>query len=164
MSAWLTTRRFHAESYNDNLLKRAASVAVILVTSEAADTIADVLHVTVRPLVAQGIVDELLVIDMDSRDGTVERVESSGARMIQADAVLSSFGPARGRGDAMWRAVARSAGPAADDGRTDVRTDGATVAESPRATAGGLLTSVSEGVCGQAPTRYSRRWRIGETR
>jgi glucosyl-3-phosphoglycerate synthase len=105
VSAWLTSRRYHAGSFDNDLLKANASVAVVIVASECADTVADVLRDTIRPFVEQGIVDELLVVGMNSRDGTAQIAESCGAQVIQADAVLSSFGPVRGKGDAMWRAV-----------------------------------------------------------
>lgn len=105
MYGWLSSRRYHADSFNEELLEANTSVAIVLVASDSADTIAGVLRETIRPLVEQGAVDELLVIDMNSQDGTVQIAESRGAQVIQADAVLSSFGPARGKGDAMWRGV-----------------------------------------------------------
>jgi glucosyl-3-phosphoglycerate synthase len=105
VSAWLTSHRYHADSFTDGLLKANASVAVVVVASDCADTIAGVLRDAVCPFVKRGIVDELLVLDLNSCDGTARLAESCGAQVIQADAVLKSFGPARGKGDAAWRAV-----------------------------------------------------------
>jgi glucosyl-3-phosphoglycerate synthase len=103
VSAWLTSHRSHAASFNDGLVKANASVAVAVVASECADTIADVLRDTVGPFLEQGIVDELLVVDTGSRDGTAQIAECCGAPVTQADAIRSRFGPARGR----QRGVAR---------------------------------------------------------
>jgi hypothetical protein len=69
VSAWLSSRRYHADSFND-LSKAHASVAVVVVASESVDTIAGVLRETISPFVEQGIVDELLVVDVNSPDGT----------------------------------------------------------------------------------------------
>ena len=72
---------------------------------EVADTIAGVLGRTVQPLVDAGLVDELVVIDAGSADGTAEVALRAGARVMQEDAVLAEHGPALGKGDAMWRGL-----------------------------------------------------------
>ena len=59
VSAWLISRRYHAASFNDGLVKANASVAVVVLASDCAETIAGVLRDTVGPFVEQGIVDEL---------------------------------------------------------------------------------------------------------
>ena len=49
--------------------------------------------------------DEVLVVDARSRDGTAEIAEQAGVCVVQEDELSSEFGPARGKGDAMWRAL-----------------------------------------------------------
>jgi glucosyl-3-phosphoglycerate synthase len=108
VSSWSEQRRYRAGAFPPELLrqhKRGASVAVVIPTKECAETLAGVLSETVSPLRAVGVIDEVLVIDADSADGTAQLARAAGAKVVQQDAVLSEHGPARGKGDAMWRAI-----------------------------------------------------------
>jgi glucosyl-3-phosphoglycerate synthase len=62
------------------------------------------------PLRDAGLVDELVVIDAASADGTARVAAAHGARVVQESEVLAGFGPCRGKGDAMWRALAVTEG------------------------------------------------------
>jgi glucosyl-3-phosphoglycerate synthase len=70
-----------------------------------ATTIGGVLAHTVGPLRAAGLVDEVIVVDAASPDGTAEAARRAGARVLQQDALLPEHGPALGKGDAMWRGL-----------------------------------------------------------
>lgn len=108
VSAWAARRRFTAEQFSPELLraqKRGASVVVVIPTKDCAQTIGAVLRTTVGPFVEQGLVDDVVVVDAGSQDGTAEVAAAEGARVLQQDEVLSAFGPALGKGDAMWRAI-----------------------------------------------------------
>ena len=59
---------------------------------------------------ALGLVDELLVVDAASRDGTADVARAHGARVVQESAVLPDAGPCRGKGDAMWRGAGGDGG------------------------------------------------------
>jgi glucosyl-3-phosphoglycerate synthase len=48
----------------------------------------------------------VLVVDGGSRDATAERAAGAGAEVYAEDDLLPEFGPALGKGDAMWRALA----------------------------------------------------------
>ncbi len=76
----------------------------MLPAREVADTIEPTLAQLV-PLREAGLLDELLVIDAASADGTAERAARAGATVVQEAEVLAEHGPARGKGDALWRAV-----------------------------------------------------------
>jgi glucosyl-3-phosphoglycerate synthase len=109
VSTWFERRRYDATDFPlDRLkrLKRETSIAVVIPTKECAPTIAGVLAGTVRPLARAGLVDEIVVIDSASTDGTAEVAEATGARVVQQDEVLAEAGPALGKGDAMWRSLA----------------------------------------------------------
>jgi glucosyl-3-phosphoglycerate synthase len=113
VSRWWATRRFHAGAFGvDRLreLKCGRDTTVIIPVRECADTIAAVLDCTLVPALDAGLVDELVVVDAGSRDGTGEVAAAHGARVIQQDAVVTELGPALGKGDAMWRALAVTEG------------------------------------------------------
>ncbi len=57
-----------------------------------------------------GLVDEVLVLDHGSRDGTARVAAAAGAVVRDADDVLSEYGAALGKGDVLWRSVAATRG------------------------------------------------------
>ena len=62
----------------------------------------------VAPLVAlreANVIDQVVVLDDDSRDGTGAIAASLGADVVRPAALLPEFGPVLGKGDAMWRAL-----------------------------------------------------------
>lgn len=56
------------------------------------------------------LVDELLVIDGDSDDGTTREAQAAGARVRCQSDVLPHLGTARGKGEALWKGLAASSG------------------------------------------------------
>ena len=52
-----------------------------------------------------GVLDEVLVVDAASRDGTAERAAAAGAVVRQEAELLPRLGPVLGKGDALWRAL-----------------------------------------------------------
>lgn len=112
VAAWLSRRTYRADDFPlERLLasKGSTRVSLVLPTREVAATLAPTLERLV-PLRDAGLLDELLVIDAASTDGTVEIATAAGARVVQEADVLSEHGPARGKGDAMWRALAITEG------------------------------------------------------
>ncbi len=108
VSSWAAERRYAARAFPPEWLraqKRTTSVAVVIPTKECADTLAGVLTGTVGPLREAGVVDDVLVVDARSADGTAEIGRAAGARVIDQDEVFAEYGPALGKGDAMWRAL-----------------------------------------------------------
>lgn len=106
LRTWLGRRSFHGREFTVSRLLRAKreAVAVVLPARNVADTIGRVLD-TLLPLQARGVVDELVVIDAASADGTAELASARGARVLQESELMASHGPARGKGDAMWRGL-----------------------------------------------------------
>lgn len=107
VAAWLACRTYRAGDFplERLLAAKRASVAVVLPAREVADTIGPTLA-QLTPLHDAGLIDELLVIDAASADGTAEVAAAAGARVVQESEILIEHGPARGKGDAMWRALA----------------------------------------------------------
>jgi hypothetical protein len=114
VSRWMATRRYHARQFPLAELtaakQGAATVSVIIPTRECAGTIASILDRAVGPARAAELVDELLVVDANSADGTAAIAERHGAHVLQQDGLVPELGPAAGKGDAMWRALQASSG------------------------------------------------------
>ncbi len=108
---WLTDRRYDAATFRAAELaeRKTATVSLVLPAREVAATIGGVLD-ALAPLERAGLVDELLVVDAGSRDGTARIAAGRGARVADESELLREFGPALGKGDAMWRGVAATSG------------------------------------------------------
>lgn len=82
-------------------LKGNRSVAVVIPALNEAATIAGVVGPLVSELVPAGLVDEVLVIDGRSSDGTADAAARAGARVLSLPE--SAFGhPLPGKGGALW--------------------------------------------------------------
>jgi glycosyltransferase involved in cell wall biosynthesis len=107
LARWWSERRYDGRDFSlpDLLAAKATTVAVILPTRECAATIGPILD-RIAPLGAAGLLDELLVVDADSPDGTAAVARERGATVLSESSIRPELGPARGKGDAMWRAAA----------------------------------------------------------
>jgi glucosyl-3-phosphoglycerate synthase len=72
-------------------------------------------------MVRHELVDELLVIDSDSTDGTREAAEAEGARVVIHSQVLPAHGSYRGKGEALWKSLYETSGDIVVWADTDVR-------------------------------------------
>jgi glucosyl-3-phosphoglycerate synthase len=102
-------RAFHHEQFPVELLRerKHEPVTVVLPTREVADTIGPIVE---RLVGLEGIVDQVLVVDAASEDGTAEIAAALGADVHQEAGLLPEFGQVLGKGDAMWRALAVARG------------------------------------------------------
>jgi glucosyl-3-phosphoglycerate synthase len=50
------------------------------------------------------LLDQVIVVDGRSTDGTIDIAASAGVDVYQEDALMTEFGPALAKSDAMWRA------------------------------------------------------------
>lgn len=90
-------------------LKGGVSVDVLLPGRGVAATIGPIVA-AVRELRDAGLVDRIVVIDAASEDGTAEVARGVGAEVVQRNDVCEELGPAQGKGDAAWRALAVTSG------------------------------------------------------
>jgi len=102
-------RSFHHSQYAlERLLEgKRETVTVVLPTREVADTIGPIVE-RLRGLAP--LIDQILVVDAASGDGTAEIAAARGAEVHQESELLPDFGPVLGKGDAMWRALAVARG------------------------------------------------------
>lgn len=109
---WLERRSYKARGISsDELLgiKADLSVSVILPARRVAATIGPILDQTM-PLRSAGLLDEVVVIDAASGDGTATLASEAGATVHQRDGILTHHGPSLGKGDALWRGLAVTSG------------------------------------------------------
>ena len=71
---------------------------------EEAATIGPIVTALVR-LRLRGVIDEVVVVDAPSEDGTAALATDAGADVHRQEALGPSLGPVLGKGDAMWRAL-----------------------------------------------------------
>ncbi|HXD54147.1 MAG TPA: glucosyl-3-phosphoglycerate synthase [Solirubrobacteraceae bacterium] len=100
-------RTFHHAAYPAERIaaEREASVAVCLPARECAATVGAIVR-ALGELREAGALDEIVVIDAASVDGTAEIAAGAGARVLQEADLLAGCGPVLGKGDAMWRSLA----------------------------------------------------------
>jgi glucosyl-3-phosphoglycerate synthase len=103
---WARTRTFHHSRYEAQRIasERRQSVSVCVPARECAATVGPIVDV-LRGLREAGAIDEIVVVDAASTDGTAELAGRAGARVLQEAELMSEYGPVLGKGDAMWRAL-----------------------------------------------------------
>ncbi len=103
---WSEDRTFHHSLYPPERIaaQRRHSVSVCLPARECAGTVGGIVGALLG-LRDVGALDEVVVVDAASCDGTAEVAERAGARVLQESELLPEHGPALGKGDAMWRAL-----------------------------------------------------------
>jgi glucosyl-3-phosphoglycerate synthase len=104
--SWAQARSFHHSLYPAQRIaaERTQSVSVCLPARECADTVGEIVQALVALREARAL-DEVVVVDAASRDGTAAVAERAGARVWQEAQLLPAYGPVLGKGDAMWRAL-----------------------------------------------------------
>lgn len=111
LSDWLERRTYRGEDYEleDLVATKRDRVSVILPAREVATTI-DAILAALAPLRDAGLLDEIVVVDAASRDGTADIAAARGARVVQESSLRPDHGPALGKGDAMWRGLGATSG------------------------------------------------------
>jgi glucosyl-3-phosphoglycerate synthase len=97
-------RRFHHSGFDlGRLLEhKTEPITAVLPAREVADTVGQIVE-RLRSL--DPLIDQIVVVDADSRDGTAEVAARAGAEVHQEAELLPEFGQVLGKGDAMWRAL-----------------------------------------------------------
>jgi glucosyl-3-phosphoglycerate synthase len=107
-------RTYHHESFDAAALvaaKAGRTVSVVIPARDEAGTIGEIVAGVVRRLVEEvPLVDEVVVVDDRSGDGTGARAAAAGAVVVDSSAGTDHLGPARGKGGALWKGVAASSG------------------------------------------------------
>lgn len=102
---------FSAAGLADLKRHHGLRISVCFPARDEARTIGPIVREVRERLVdGTGLVDELLVLDDHSVDGTAEVATAAGATVLQVDDILSEEGPGAGKGEALWKSVAASTG------------------------------------------------------
>jgi glucosyl-3-phosphoglycerate synthase len=109
--AWFAERTWQRPHWtvDELVLARAGrTVSVVLPALDEERTVGGVVR-SVLPLVGS-VVDECVVVDSGSTDGTVAAAEAAGARVVHRADVLPGLPPRPGKGEVLWRSVAATTG------------------------------------------------------
>lgn len=86
-------------------VRAGTTVSVCLPARDEAQTVGTIVETISADLVGGGLVDEIVVMDDGSRDGTGAAAADAGASVVDTSEVLSGLGPGRGKGDALWKSL-----------------------------------------------------------
>ena len=94
--------------------EQGRTVSLVLPGRNVADTIGGIIDevhaVNDRAPAGSPLVDQILVVDADSKDGTAEVAARHGAEVYSENRLMSEYGQAHGKGDAMWRSLSVARG------------------------------------------------------
>ena len=90
-------------------LKGSRTISVCIPCRNEAQTVGDLIRM-IEPTLVGTLVDELIVLDDDSTDGTGEIAAEAGATVVPVDFVHFFHGAARGKGNALWASLLASTG------------------------------------------------------
>ncbi|MFI9386103.1 glucosyl-3-phosphoglycerate synthase [Kutzneria sp. NPDC052558] len=108
---WFRDRTWQEPAWTVPELVRAKgdrTVSVVLPALNEQESVGAVVT-AVRPLLGS-LVDELVVVDSGSTDGTIARAEAAGARAVRRGDVLPELEPLPGKGEVLWRSLAATTG------------------------------------------------------
>jgi glucosyl-3-phosphoglycerate synthase len=109
---WARSNTFDGAEYDAARLaelRGSTTISVVIPVKEAALTVGRVAATCIR-LRDAGAIDEVIVIDADSDDGSAHAAEAVGATVHQEADLLTEFGAPAGKGDALWRGLSTATG------------------------------------------------------
>jgi glucosyl-3-phosphoglycerate synthase len=116
VAEWLEKRSYAHQEFEDvkKLARRkreqALTISLVLPGRNVADTIGGIVEEIMALNEQAPLVDQVLVVDADSADGTAEVAAAKGAEVYSENELLSHYGGAHGKGDAMWRSLSIARG------------------------------------------------------
>jgi glucosyl-3-phosphoglycerate synthase len=116
VEAWSTCRTSSARDWPPDRLLQAKGQGTVSVVIPARNEEATVgtIAATIRSALIQAVplVDEVIVVDSRSADGTAAAARAAGAIVVSQDDVTRDLPPMHGKGDAMWAGLSVAAGDA----------------------------------------------------
>ena len=107
---WFEQRSYHHRDFaglalSSDTRAEIPSTTLIFPARNVAGTIGSILTVVERLRARTGLPGQVIVVDADSPDGTADVARAHGAEVFSENELLPGYGPAQGKGDAMWRAL-----------------------------------------------------------
>jgi glucosyl-3-phosphoglycerate synthase len=111
---WFEQRSFHHRDFrglglSSNGAERP-STTLIFPARNVAGTIGTILTIVADLQARTGLPDQVIVVDADSPDGTADIARAHGAEVFSENELMKGYGPAQGKGDAMWRSLSVARG------------------------------------------------------
>jgi glucosyl-3-phosphoglycerate synthase len=114
VEAWSTSRTSSARNWPPERLLQAKGQTTVSVVMPARDEEATVgmIATAIRSALIQAVplVDEIIVVDSRSVDGTAAAARAAGAFVVSQEDVTLGLPPMHGKGDAMWAGLAVASG------------------------------------------------------
>jgi glucosyl-3-phosphoglycerate synthase len=113
---WFEHRSYDYRQFSDleemgrRKREHSLTVSAVLPCRNVADTIGTIIDEIHATNEQAPLVDQILAVDADSADGTAEVAGSKGAEVYSENELLSHYGDAHGKGDAMWRSLSVARG------------------------------------------------------
>jgi glucosyl-3-phosphoglycerate synthase len=107
---WLGRRTYETGSTIADLLAlKDQTISLILPTRNVAGPLGPMLD-AVGPCREAGLIDEIVIVDAASTDGTRAVAADHAVTVLQESDLMPEFGPALGKGDALWRGLSATTG------------------------------------------------------
>jgi glucosyl-3-phosphoglycerate synthase len=111
---WFDRRTSRASDWRAARLvdvKGDTTISVVLPALNEQETVGAIVSAIRTSLVERhGLVDELVVMDSGSTDGTYDVAVDAGAKVVRREEVLGEFEPLPGKGEVLWRSLAATTG------------------------------------------------------
>lgn len=110
VNQWYLKNTYHYKQFDiDKLIwlkkKKGVSISLCFPTLNESATIGIILDIVNKDIFLPGLVDEVVVIDSGSTDGTLEIVRSRGFPVYQHKDIMKSKGSYPGKGEALWKSM-----------------------------------------------------------
>ncbi|HEX8917086.1 MAG TPA: glucosyl-3-phosphoglycerate synthase [Chloroflexota bacterium] len=109
---WFAENTFHSHEFRnlrylvDLKERKGKTISVVLPTLNEEKTVGKILTTIKRDLVERcPLIDELIVIDSDSEDNTVEICTALGVQVFKHSEILTHYGSHAGKGEALWKSL-----------------------------------------------------------
>lgn len=114
VEAWSAYRTSNTQDWSPQALlqaKGATSVSVVIPARNEESTVGRIVT-AIREALVEGVplVDEIIVVDSRSVDGTVAVARAAGATVVSQDEMTWGLPPMQGKGDALWAGLSASSG------------------------------------------------------
>jgi glycosyltransferase involved in cell wall biosynthesis len=108
---WFTRRTYHHRDYDPRQLlqekdRQGCTISLCIPALNEAATIGPIVRSVRRQLMDRlPLLDEVVVVDSNSADGTADRAADEGALVVQDREIRPDLEPMYGKGEAMWKSL-----------------------------------------------------------